>query len=287
MTDTEELPSLTGGDGCNEEAPFRFFDLPRELRDWCYDYMIGPTIKLKTMRDREEYDSDSETDDTSKNTVKDRCALELAIRAPPLVDVLRASRELKSEYEQRAVKQTMLIIYDHLQNETFMEFTPGTVNVSHFNWVTRAEYRGAAHCPQDQECVRDVELAKQWMEATVSKLSNLRDLRVYLALHCETADGKSRWPKYSHRDDVQGELRGVTEIDCVTQLHVFRGAQTVYKLEEIPAEDMLYVRWTRRDGWVAPKPTETQVSEDSWWSNDGDGEWIEDDEGERPEDRES
>lgn len=45
MSRSEALPFDITGQDSDELAHFRFLDLPRELRDWCYNYM---TISTRT-----------------------------------------------------------------------------------------------------------------------------------------------------------------------------------------------------------------------------------------------
>lgn len=263
MADTGAPLPLAGGDTHGVEKPFRFFDLPQELRDWCYDYMTGSTVTLLTMREVTEHKYNGPFRIAKSETtysLPDERAVKIEIGAPPIINVFCVSRQMKSEYKQRVSKKTALVFSDHYDNGDFYEFDPDRVKIPHFEWATRAEYFGAVVCDPHAvgDCATDALRAMDWIKATTGKLNNLSEIHVYLALQCEPEDGHGKWPKFSHTSNLQSALQKITEHGLVTRLRVFHGGKGVFKMEEVPAQDKLYVSWTKKDGWVAPKSTEKQ-----------------------------
>jgi hypothetical protein len=271
MADAGAPLPLAGGDTHGVEKPFRFFDLPQELRDWCYDYLTGSSVILKTVREvnedeYEDYFRVTESEDAAPEatySLPDENAIKIEIGAPPIINVFCVSRQMKSEYEQRVSKKTALVFSDHDDNKEFDEFDPDRVKIPHFEWATRAEYFGVVRvvtCDEDNvgDCATDALRAMKWIKATAGKLNNLSEMHVYLAVQCEPEDGDGKWAKFSHASNLQDALQKITEHGFVTRLRVFHGEKSVTKMEEVPAQDKLYVSWTKKDGWAAPKSIEKQ-----------------------------
>lgn len=252
MTEHTHRPLTAISDANDQMRPFRFFELPRELRDWCYDYMIGPTVGIKVMRTAA--DTCSEFNGGRDPRVNDRVP-ETSIKAPPIINLLCISQQFKNEYEDRASKQTTLIVSDHNRN-CWEDLSPQSLGIKDLIWTNNVQYLGMLRCERDcrhLSAVSDAERTAKWIRSTMAKMSKSSKIRVDLALNCEVCNEGCNWHGRRSERYLRDALQMIAATRQVMRLQVFRGGPKQQELDDVPSEDQLYVRWNEANGWYVPK----------------------------------
>ncbi|KAK5172176.1 uncharacterized protein LTR77_003814 [Saxophila tyrrhenica] len=223
-----------GEDGQHDSPPpppFRFFDAPKEIRDYIYELCKE---RFRLLRNR---------DVVVVHTLKP---------TPRLV-----SRQFKDEYDQAASRrgqgvEIARLLGSHLTNPTIQLPMPlqqsiDTVYLTYFSDGDSITCR-PWHCP----CAEGIGLAMSWTVTMIKQHPEFREVHVTLDVGFPREHMGLAHPVDCHHGLLQPALDRFIEIDGLTSLQVRKMlAAAWWNLERV-----LWVSWDRGHGWYAPEAEE-------------------------------
>lgn len=262
---------------------FPFFELPRELRDWIYDYCFGDAVKIPISRhalglpevlpnnaieaeneaedkdasETEEDDSDEEVHDSDYEYLEALLGHAiLSVAKPALPHLLCTSRAIKSEYEKRINNLTTLNICDNHE----YEFTPPALQgrlvklqKMHFSIATRCfSCLSDASGPQCG-AVKDIRSTVELINQVLLQMPHVKSISVTFGIQWTPEALCMRWPTTVHSGEMGAALERITKVPKVSAVDVYRCGPKEWEVNHNPSTKDMYVSWTKTDGWRAPE----------------------------------
>ncbi|KAK4629701.1 hypothetical protein CLAFUW4_07649 [Fulvia fulva] len=181
--------------------PFRFSDLPRELRDAIYDLLPCGRRTL------------SENTAAATDDEEEEYALRLCLGDGPLSRFLLINKQLGDEYSQRAVKNKSLLIED-LRDSTIEKYTLPSIVLD----ITHVTFKLAACLPCREEDVND---QVDFVKNAVNQMKKNPTLHLQLYFEVRALEGSDAWAATKVLERYEVQLKNIQEMACLDKLELF------------------------------------------------------------------
>ncbi|CAK4031378.1 Hypothetical predicted protein [Lecanosticta acicola] len=231
---------------CSRE-PFRFMDLPRELRDMIYASCV----------------SDCEAP-RAYHWPREESSTRVVIRGKPWMGLLLSNHQLFREYRARIVKGVEVLLVDHFRQGMALDAPKLHPNLSkapiHFRLLLLAPCERCekgmihAHCYVKDE----FNCQQRWVQTFSEDLGNPKSLRVRFDVWWppKFGDGEIQWPDTPHMAfRMEESAQNFVQVEKLTELEICRIRGTAELKEGTNGLQMeqknqdLVARWTASGKW--------------------------------------
>jgi hypothetical protein len=231
-----------------EERRFPLFDLPRELRDWVFDYVISDPWLVPA-------NAAAATSEVDVQTIH------FGIERPRLTSMCLVSKQFQYEYLQRVDRQTTIIMLDH-KDFQFADYHPNGTRFQRIATTARhLEIRMFATCANmcgdmADEC--DILRLEQFLSESLPRFNALQTVVVRMGIWSSEQAMTLEWPASEHSKNLQEflEKAKITALAKLSRIEVYNSEREWQDFETAFCSKRLSATWTLRGGWkpiIRPK----------------------------------
>lgn len=227
----------------HDTMPFRFFDLPRELRDQIYGYITQDI-----------------SDFTTQQSGDGRYTIRFSVSSAPKLSALQVSRKFRDEYTDIIKDAAVLHVTDY--NKDF----PDSITLHRkesLSLVKKVDIRLLASCNTEGEpCYVGVNIGRhvQWLRTLAPALQHVLHCRIRLYVWDVSRTEGHVWPEEVPRHNFRDKLDHFTtlSIEGLQEVEVWfaekrRGLHAEDEYRNISWKSFvnlkLYGRWRKNLGW--------------------------------------